>query len=101
MKTKKLSEIIGSSKEFEKLLGMCLLFDKSSPYFGWSGIVTAALLDYEEDDGKPITILAIDTKHLNGWLTIKRSKEELIDLLNNCIEFVGNSDEECFTLEKE
>ncbi len=100
MKTKKISQIIDSIENFEQLLGMALLFDKNSKYFGWSGFVTAALLDWEEKDNKSLTVLGIDTKHLNGWITIKLTKEELIDALNNCIEFVGKTEEDSFTLEK-
>jgi len=101
MKKKKISDIINSFESFEQLRGMGLLFNKNSKSFGLSGFVTAALLDFEEQDGCKITVLAIDTKHLNGWVTLKLKKEQLIELLNDCIEFVGKNEEESFILDKE
>lgn len=100
MEVKKLDWILESSENFESLKGMVLLFDKNSEYYSFSGFVTAALLDYEEENNEKITILAIDTKHLNGWLTFRKTREDLRKMLSNCIEFVGENEEKSFVLGK-
>lgn len=97
MKTKKLDWFFESPENFAVLKGMCLLFAKDTDYYKFSGIVTAALLDYEDPD-KQISILAIRT--LDNWITFKYSREDLKKMLTSCVEFVGQSYEESFQLEK-
>lgn len=95
MKTKKLSWLLESPENFATLKDMVLLFDKDSKWYEYSGFVTAALLDYEDDQ---ISILAINGS--KGWITFKRSRADLIDMFSNCIEFVGQDEESSFVLEK-
>lgn len=97
---KKISELLESFESFERLRGMCLLFNKDSKYYKFSGFVTAALLDWEKENKIPITILAIDTKEI-GWITFYRTREDLIDMFNNCDAFIGNTSEGSFLIEKE
>lgn len=97
MKTKKLQDLL-VPQEFEKLLGFVLLFDKDSEYFKFSGFVTAALLDFEGTKEEPLTILAINGQH--GLITFHRTRKDLHDMFNNCVEFVGRNEEESFVLEK-
>jgi hypothetical protein len=99
MKTKKLDDILKDFSSFEELLHMCLLFDKDSEYYKFSGWVTAALLDYDDPDNK-ISILAIDTRRPQGLITFRYSREDLRKMLSNCIEFVGKSEEESWILKK-
>ncbi len=99
MENKKLSWFFESFENFETLRGMCLLFDKDSEYYRFSGFVTAALLDYDDPD-KQISILGINTGHLSGWVTLKNDREEMRKMLSNCIEFVGENEEKSFKLEK-
>lgn len=92
MKSKTLDEIF---EDFEQLKGMCLLFDKNSEYYKFSGYVTAALLDYDDPD-KQISILAIQTN--TGWFTFKYTREDLTKMFLNCIEFVGTTEDESFKI---
>lgn len=98
MKTKTIDEIFDNPENFESLLGMCLLFDKNSKYFEYSGFITAALLDRENDGNNKLSILAIDTHKPNGWYTFKWKNEDLKEMLSNCIEFVGKTEEDSFVL---
>ena len=98
MKTKTITELLSNFESFEKLLGMCLLFNKESEYYKFSGFVTAALLDYDDPE-KKISILAINTN--SGLITFKYSREDLEKMFANCIEFVGKSEEESFVLNNE
>ena len=95
--TRTIDWLLEKPENFETLLGMCLLFDKNSDYYKLSGFVTAALLDHDDPD-KQISILAIDTRHLSGWITFKYSREDLRKMFSHCIEFVGKTPEESFTL---
>ena len=79
--------------EFEILHGMMLLFDKNSKYFEYSGFVTAALYEFETDNR---TVLAINCS--KGWITFKLTKDELEDMLKNCVEFVGKDEESSFKI---
>ena len=97
--TKTIDWLLESKENFETLCGMCLLFDKKSEYYKFSGFVTAALLDYDDLERK-ISILAIDTKRPQGLFTFKYSREDLRKMLSNCIEFVGKSEKESFILVK-
>ncbi len=97
MKTRTINSLFESFKSFETLKGMCLLFDKNSDYYKFSGLVTAALLDYENPREK-ISILAIKTSQ--DWITFKYSRDDLKKMFSNCVEFVGNSEDESFILEK-
>lgn len=94
---KTIEQLLSNSKSFETLHGMCLLFNKDSEFYKFSGIVTAALLDYDDPD-KQISILAIKTT--DNWHTLKCSREYLSKLLSNCDEFVANTPEESFILQK-
>lgn len=94
---KTIEQLLSTPESFEALYGMCLLFNKNSEYYKFSGIVTAALLDYEDPD-KQISILAIKTS--DNWHTLRCSREYLIKMLDNCDEFVGNTPEESFILQK-
>lgn len=96
MKTKKLSWLLESFENFESLKGMVLLFDKNSKWFEYSGFVTAALLDYENNQS---TILSINGQ--KGWITFKLIRADLKEMLSNCIEFVGIDEESSFVLENE
>jgi hypothetical protein len=96
MKTKTIDSLFENADAFGSLLGMCLLFDKNSEYYKFSGFVTAALLDYDDPDNK-ISILAIKTA--NDWITFKYTREDLKKMFSNCIEFVGKSEEDSFTIE--
>ena len=98
MKSRTLDSLFENFESFEKLKGMLLLFDKNSEYYKFSGFVTAALLDYEDKD-KQISILAINTS--TNWFTFKYSREDLKKMLSNCIEFVGNNEDDSFVLEKQ
>ncbi len=103
MKTKKLSEILDTFENFTSLLHMCLLFDKHSEYYKFSGFVTAALLDYDDPDNK-ISIIAINTYTDGiGWhlYTFKRTREELIKMLSECVECVGNTEKDSFIIEND
>lgn len=97
MKTKTLDSLFENFESFEQLKDKCLLFDKNSEYYKFSGFVTAALLDYDDPD-KQISILAIKTS--TDWFTFKYSGGDLKKMFLNCIEFVGNTEEESFILEK-
>lgn len=96
METKKIEDILKTPEQFETLLYKVLLFAKDSDYYKFSGKVTAALLNYDDPD-KEISILAIRTPE--QWYTFKSSKDDLRKMLGKCIEVVGNSEEESFTLE--
>lgn len=96
MKTRTIDSLLESDKNFESLLGMCLLFDKDSEYYKFSGFVTCALLDYDDPDNK-ISILAIQTA--TDWITFKYTREDLRKMFSHCIEFVGKSEEDSFTIE--
>ena len=94
MKKRTIDSLLISPASFESLLGMCLLFDKSSDYYKFSGFVTAALMDRDEPG---ISILAIKTA--DNWYTFKYTKEDLRKMFSHCIEFVGKSEEDSFTIE--
>ena len=91
-----IEQLLLNPERFEILLGMCLLFNKDSEYYKFSGFVTAALLDYDLD--KQISILSIKTP--DNWYTLECSREYLNKMLSNCDEFVGNTPEESFILQK-
>ena len=95
MKTKTIDSLLETSEAFESLMGMCLLFDKNSDYYKFSGFVTAALLDYDDPD-KGISILAIKTA--DHWFTFKYTREDLRKMFSHCIEFVGKDEESSFTV---
>jgi len=95
MKTKNIEELLGSSDNFGELLGMCLLFDEKSDYYKFSGFVTAALLDRDDPD-RHISILAIKTQ--DQWYTFKYSREDLKNMFSHCVEFVGKTEEDSFTI---
>lgn len=97
MKTKKLDWLLENEDNFASLLGMVLLFDKNSEWNEYSGFVTAALLDFDDPENK-ISILAIHCG-VRGLFTFKRTREELNDILLNCVEFVGEDEESSFILE--
>jgi len=80
---------------FESLLGYCLLFDKNSDYYKFSGFVTAALLDHEED-GK-ITIFSIKTS--SDWFTFRYTRGDLEKMFSHCVAFVGKDEKDSFLLE--
>ncbi len=85
--------------DFEVLLGMCLLFQKDSNYYKFSGLVTAALFEWELGaDGSPITVLAILTN--SGMITFKYTVDDLTKMFNHCEAFIGRSPEESFLLHK-
>ena len=96
MKTKTVDSLLETSKSFETLLRMCLLFDKNSDYYKFSEFVTAALLDYDDPE-KKISILAIKTA--DRWFTLKYTREDLKKMFSHCIEFVGKDEENSFTIE--
>ena len=83
---------------FEGLLNMCLLFNRESKYYKYSGWVTAALLDYEDAENQ-ISIFALRNPAL-GLFTLKPSRVELRDMLENCDAFVGQTIETSFLLVK-
>jgi len=93
---KKLEELL-TPDGFESLRGMLLLFNRESPYFIYSGVVTASLLDYDDPENK-ISILAINGKH--GLITFKRTRQDLIGMFNVCDAFCGHTPETSFLLEK-
>ena len=95
MKIKTIDSLLESFEAFESLLGMCLLFDKESDYYKFSGFVTAALLDYDDPD-KGTSILAIKTA--DNFYTFKYTREDLRKMFSNCIEFVGKSEEDSFKI---
>lgn len=95
----KINDLFKDQDSFGQLLGKCLLFDRDSDYYKFSGFVTAALLDYDDPD-KGISILAIDTRRPGEWYTFKYTREDLTKMFSNCIEVVGNSPEESFVFEK-
>jgi hypothetical protein len=99
MKIKKIDDLLKDQESFESLLGMVLLFDKNSEYYKFTGWVTAALLDYDDPD-KGISIFAINTGRPSEWFTFKYTREDLRKMFENCIEFVGKTEEESFILEK-
>lgn len=82
---------------FEALKDKLLLFNEKSEYYKFSGIVTAALLDYEDLENK-ISILAIKT--LDNWFTFKYSREDLIKMFNDCDVVIGNNPEDSLLIEK-
>jgi len=94
MKTRTIDSLLETPEAFEELLGMCLLFDKDSDYYKFSGFVTAALLDHDEPG---ISILAIKTN--DQWYTFKYTREDLKKMFSHCIEFVGKSEEDSFTIQ--
>ena len=96
MNKKTIEQLLTNPESFEILLGMCLLFNKDSEFYKFSGLVTAALLDYDLDN--QISILSIKTP--DNWHTLKCSREYLSKLLSNCDEFVANTPEESFILQK-
>jgi hypothetical protein len=96
MKSRTIDSLLKTPKAFENLLGMCLLFDKNSDYYKFSGFVTAALLDFDDLD-KNISILAIKTA--DQWYTFKYSREDLKKMFSYCIEFVGKTEEDSFTIQ--
>ena len=96
MKTRTIDSLLETFESFECLLGMCLLFDKESEYYKFSGFVTAALLDYYDPD-KGISILAIKTA--DQFYTFKYTREDLRKMFSHCIEFVGKTEEDSFTIE--
>ena len=98
MQIKRLSEILKNQESFESLHHKLLLFAKDSKFYSWSGYVTAALLDFEDDGGVPVTIIAINTYKAHGWLTIKRGRAELEEMLKSCIEVVGETEADSFTI---
>jgi hypothetical protein len=91
MKTKTFEEIL---ENFEDLRRYLLLFDVDSPYYEFSGKVTAALLDFEKEGDDDITILAIMGKN---WITFHRTRQDLMDMFKVC-EFVGQTEEETFRM---
>ena len=95
MKTRTMDDLLESEDSFGELLGMCLLFDKKSDYYKFSGFVTAALLDFDDPD-RHISILAIKTQ--DQWYTFKYSREDLKHMFSHCIEFVGKTEEDSFTI---
>jgi hypothetical protein len=96
MKKRTIDSLLASPESFEELLGMCLLFDKNSDYYKFSGFVTAALLDFDDPD-KGISILGIKTT--DQWYTFRYTREDLRKMFSHCIEFVGKTEEESFTIE--
>lgn len=96
MKTKTIDDLLETPEKFEQLLGMCLLFDRDSDYYKFSGFVTAALLDHD-DLKKGISILAIKTN--TDWFTFRYSREDLRKMFSYCIEFVGKTEEDSFTVQ--
>ena len=96
MKTRTIDSLLENFGTFENLKGMCLLFDKNSDYYKFSGFVTAALLDYD-DPKNGVRILAI--KNNDNWYTFKYTRDDLRKMFSHCIEFVGRSEEDSFTLQ--
>lgn len=90
-KFKTVQEIFDS---FDSLLGMCLLFNKDTEYFKFSGFVTAALLDFNGDDDN---ILAIETSNI-GWITFHWTREDLRKAFENCDAFLGKTEDQSFLL---
>jgi hypothetical protein len=83
--------------DFESLKGLWLLFNKDTEYYKFSGVVTAALLDYDDPD-KHISILAIKTE--DNWYTFKYTREDLTKMFNNCDAFIGENETDSFLLSK-
>lgn len=94
---RKLLWLLESPENFQTLLGMVVLFDKTSRYYMFSGYVTAALLDSHDKENK-ISVFSINT--IERGYTFYHNREKLSDMLLNCIEFVGKTPEETFTIEK-
>ena len=98
MKSITIDNLFESFESFEKLKDMCLLFDKESEYYKFSGFVTAALLDFDDLD-KKISILSIKTA--DNWFTFKYTREDLKKMFSHCIECVGVDEESSFKIDKE
>lgn len=98
---KTLSSLLESEESFSQLRNMLLLFNKDSEYYKFSGIVTAALLDFEiSEEGEDLSILAISCGMINQWNTFKCSRTELEKMLNCCDAFIGASAKMSFLLKK-
>ena len=88
---KTMEEILNS---FHMLVGTVLLFNRESKYFDYSGMVTAALLNFDAENDH---ILAITGK--NGWFTFHKTTDDLKDMFNHCDAFVGKDLESSFLLQ--
>jgi len=87
---KTMEEILNS---FHMLVGTVLLFNRESKYFDYSGMVTAALLNFDAENDH---IIAITGK--NGWFTFHKTTESLKDMFNHCDAFIGKDLESSFLL---
>ena len=96
MKTKNVEELLSSSDNFGELLGKAILFNKDSNYYKFSGFVTAALLDFDDPENS-ISILAIKTN--DNWYTFKYTRNDLRKMFASCMEVVGQTEEDSFTLQ--
>jgi len=100
---KTFEEITSSPEEFEKLLGMVLLFNRDSPYFKYSGWVRAAVLNAQcPCCDKVYSFMAFSqtaaaTKP-EDMMMIQLSSEELKAIIFNCDAFIGLTLEESFLL---
>lgn len=92
---KSIKELLSSAKEFEQLKGMVMLFTEKGRFYKYSGMVTAALLDYEDAE-KQISIIAI--KGQEGWITFEADRTMLIDMLENTEAVIGDSPEKSFLI---
>lgn len=101
-KRKTLDSLFESAESFANLLEMLLIFNRNSIYSEYTGIVTAALLDFEkEETEKFITVFAIHNGKPGGWYTIKDTKENIKVILKDVDAFIGKTLEESFILERE
>lgn len=91
---KYVDDLVKDQQSFDVLLNKLMLFSEDSEYYELSGVVTAALLDY---DGDGITVLAINGPQ---WVTLRLNKERLINILNYCEAVIGNDPDNSFFIEK-
>ena len=77
------------------LLTKIILFKEDSDLFEYSGLVTAALFDFEPDEhGQMRTVLGIKTP--NGWFTFKNDRDSLKSMLEKVEAVIGTTPEQSF-----
>ena len=94
MRTASPKEIFDS---FEILNRMAIVFKPESKYRQYSGLVTAALPNFETNElNEKITVLGIQCKL--GWVTLKLTYSEARDLLAKTEICIGQTEEDTFTI---
>jgi len=90
--TKSISWLLENEDNFSILLGKLLLFDRNSPYFWMSGLVSGLRLISPQDEKMSVLQITHPINHKKMYAVLDR--EDLIKHLKACVEIIGNEESE-------